>query len=283
MTTPRTTQTAPTPEQIRAGWDRVAPGFDEHLTPFHITRGDELLRRHGVTAGTRFLDVAAGSGALTIPAARLGAQVVATDISPAMIDRLTARARAEGLTNIDARVMDGHALDLDDDAFDVSGSLHGVSVFGDMARGLREMVRVTRPGGRVLIVAFGPLPRAEFLTFFFGAVRAVVPGFTGMPTDPPPLPFQVADPDRLHDKLTGAGLTGVRVESDVWDLPIRSAGHLWDVVTSSNPLGAAMVADLTDEQLAEVRRVLDGMLRERSGGAREAVLHIAINVGVGTA
>ena len=283
MTTPQATQTAPTPEQIRAGWDRVAPGFDEYLTPPNSALGDKLLRRHGVATGMRVLDVAAGSGALAIPAGRLGAHVVATDISSVMIDRLAARARQEGLTNVEGRVMDGHALDFDDDTFDLAASQHGVSLFPDMARGVREMARVTRPGGRVLIVAFGPPPRAEFLTFFVGAVRTVVPGFTGPPTDPPPLPFQVADPERLRDKLTGAGLSDVRVESDVWDLPVRSGAHLWDVVTSSNPLGAAMVADLTAEQAVETRRVLDGMLRERSGGAPEAVLHIAINIGVGTA
>lgn len=121
MTTARTAQPAPTPQEIRTGWDRVARGFDEHLTPPNTALGDELLRRHGVTAGTRFLDVAAGSGALAIPAARLGAHVVAIDISPVMIERLAARARDEGLS-IDARVMDGHALDLDDDAFDFSAS-----------------------------------------------------------------------------------------------------------------------------------------------------------------
>jgi ubiquinone/menaquinone biosynthesis C-methylase UbiE len=283
MTTAHTTQPAPTPEQIRAGWDRVAPGFDEYLTPPNSALADKVLRRHGVTTGTRVLDVAAGSGALAIPAARLGAQVTATDISPVMIDRLAARARREGLNTVDARVMDGHALDLDDDRFDVAASQHGVSLFGDMARAVREMARVTRPGGRVLIVAAGPLPRAEFLTFFFGAVRAVVPGFAGLPTDPPPLPFQVADPDRLRDKLTGAGLTDVRVERDVWDIPARSGAHLWDIVTSSNPLGAAAVANLSGQQTAEVQRVLDGMLRERSDGGPQAVLHSAVNVGVGTA
>ncbi|HEX6255644.1 MAG TPA: methyltransferase domain-containing protein [Euzebyales bacterium] len=282
MTTPISTQTAPTPEQVRAGWDRVARGFDEYLTPPNSALGDKLLRRHGVSARMRMLDVAAGSGALTLPAARLGAHVVATDISPVMLDRLTIRARDEGLANVETLVMDGHALDLDDDTFDLAASQHGVSLFPDMARAVREMARVTRPGGSVLIVAAGPLPRTEFLTFFFGAVRAVITGFTGLPTDPPPLPFQVADPDRLGDKLTGAGLTDVRVESDMWDIPVRSGVHLWDVVTSSNPLGAAAVADLTDEQTAEVRRVLDGMLLERSGGGPEAVLHSAINVGVGT-
>jgi hypothetical protein len=135
----------------------------------------------------------------------------------------------------------------------------------------------------VLVVAFGPPPQAEFLTFFLGAVRAAVPGFTGLPTDPPPLPFQVADPTRFRAKLTGAGLTDVTVEPDVWDLPVRSAAHLWDFAISSNPIGAALVADLDDEQTAEAQRALDGMLRERSGGRPETVLHTAINVGVGTA
>lgn len=134
----------------------------------------------------------------------------------------------------------------------------------------------------MLIVAFGPLPQAEFLTLFFGALRAAVPGFAGPPTDPPPLPFQVADPELLRRKLAGAGLTEVRVEPEVWDLPVRSAAHLWNVAISSNPLGAAMVADLTDEQTTAARRVLDGMLRERSGGRPDAALHVAINVGVGT-
>lgn len=142
---------------------------------------------------------------------------------------------------------------------------------------------MTRPGGRVLIVAFGPLPQAQFLTFFFGALRAAVPGYAGPPTDPPPLPLQVAHPDLLHRKLAGAGLTDVRVEPEVWDLPVRSAAHLWEVATSSNPLGAATAAGLTDEQTTDARRVLDGMLRERFGGGPDAVLHVAINVGIGTA
>lgn len=75
MTTAHTGRTAPTPEQIRAGWDRVAPRFDEHLTPPTIALGDDLLGQHGVTAGMQFLGVTAGSGALAISATRLGAQV----------------------------------------------------------------------------------------------------------------------------------------------------------------------------------------------------------------
>src|SRR5690606_27753167 len=143
----------------------------------------------------RVLDVAAGSGALSIPAARRGAQVLATDISQQMITLLQNRARAEGLVNLDARVMDGNAMDLPDNTFDVTVSQNGVSVFPDFVQGLSEMARVTRPGGRVVVVCFGPVQRAEFLTFFMAALTAVAPDFCGLPTNPPPLPFQIADPN----------------------------------------------------------------------------------------
>jgi hypothetical protein len=65
-------------------------------------------------------------------------------------------------------------------------------------------------------------------------------------------------------------------------MAFRSGAHLWDSVTSSNPIGAQLVAGLTEAQADEARQVLDGMLRERSGGGPGAVLHAEVNVGVGT-
>ena len=179
----------------REAWDDIAAGYDEFVTPTHMWLGNEALSRVGLAAGMRFLDVAAGSGALSIPAAHRGARVTATDISPAMVARLEARARAEGC-QIETRVMDGHALALEDGAFDVAGSQYGVMLFPDLARALGEMVRVTKPGGRVFLVVYGPPAQVEFLGFFMGAIQAVVPGFTGPTLDPPPLPFQVADAEK---------------------------------------------------------------------------------------
>jgi 2-polyprenyl-3-methyl-5-hydroxy-6-metoxy-1,4-benzoquinol methylase len=67
------------------------------------------------------VDVAAGSGALSIPAARIGVQVLATDQSSVMLDLLHQRAGKEGLS-IETRVMDGHALELEGGSFDLAGS-----------------------------------------------------------------------------------------------------------------------------------------------------------------
>jgi ubiquinone/menaquinone biosynthesis C-methylase UbiE len=271
-----------TAEQVRNGWDSIAAGYDEFVTPMAIRFAEDALRRVGLRSGMRFLDVAAGSGALSIPAARLGAEVVATDIALAMVERLTARARREGLAGLEARVMDGHALDLEDDTFDISGSQFGVSLLPDLKRGLRELVRVTKPGGRVLIVAFGPPQKAEFLGFFLGAMHAAVPGFAGLPNDPPPLQFQVADPGKLRQHMTDTGLPDVRVETVTWHMEFQSATHFWNLVTNSNPVGAMLLADLTAEQRTGVRQVLDGMLRERSGGGPAAALNTEVNIGIGT-
>lgn len=276
-----TTQ-APSTEQIREAWDAIATGFDEFVTPKSVAMGEEALGRVDLRPGIRFLDVAAGTGALSIPAARRGAHVLATDIAPTMIERLKARARAEGLSNLEGVVMNGVALDFDDDTFDVVASQNGVSLFPDLEAGLNQLVRVTRPGGRVLIVALGSPRKAEFLTFFMAAMRVAVPGFAPPPMDPPPLPFQLADPATLHRKLIEAALVDVSVESVTWDMFFESAAHFWDMFSSGNPIGAQLTANVTDEQKAVVQHVLDGMLRDRSGGQPGAVLHAETNIGVGT-
>lgn len=269
-------------EQTRAAWDDIAAGYDEFVTPSgDWALPEDALRRVSLRPGMRFLDVASGSGALSLPAARLGAQVSAVDLSSNMIERLKARAREERLPNLEARVRDGHALELEDDTFDISGSQFGVMLFPDLPRGLSELMRVTKPGGRVLMVTYAPPAKIEFLGFFLGAMHAAVPGFTGLPSDPPPLPFQVADPEKLRQRLAEAGLKDIRVETGAEKLELQSGKHLWDWVTNSNPIARMLVADMTKEQEAKVQQVLDGMLRERSAGSGPAVLTNPVHIGIG--
>lgn len=282
MTAP-TQRPAPTQAQVRAAWEALAPAFDRHITPRSLLFAGEILSGVWVEPGTRLLDVAAGSGALALPAARRGAQVVAVDIAPTMVDRLIQRAHDEGLTETEVRalVMDGERLELDDDRFDVSVSLNGVSLFPGLHSGLTEMARVTRTGGTVLVAAFALPQHVEFIGWTIGALKAAVPGFVPLPADPPPLPFRLADPDRFTAELRDAGLRDVAVRQATVDMSFASAAELLDTLRGSNPIGAAWLTDLTESQAAEVRQILDGMLRERSGGGPGAVLHAQLNIGTG--
>jgi ubiquinone/menaquinone biosynthesis C-methylase UbiE len=263
-------------------WDAIADGYDRYVAPQEADLANEALRLAGLEPGERFLDVAAGTGGLALPAARLGAHVLATDWSAAMVERFEARVRAEGLTNAEGRTMDCHALELPDDVFDVTASQFGVMLVPDQPLALREMARVTRPGGRVLVVAYGPPAELEFLRFFVGALTAVAPDFPGLPDDPPPLEFQAADPAVLRRRLTDAGLKDVHVERTAERPVFASGDELWDWVLHGNPIPGMLVADLADEERERMRRILDGMLRERAAADGRAVLENAVNIGIGT-
>ena len=269
-------------ESAREAWDHIADGYDQFVAPTEVWLANEALKRAGLQPGERFLDVAAGPGGLSLPAARLGARVVATDWSPAMIERLEARARQENLSDVTGRVMDCHALELDDHSFDLTASQFGVMLVPNQALALREMVRVTRPGGRVLLIAYGAPDEIEFLHFFIGALQAIDPGFAGLPESSPPLDFQVSDPEVLRTRLADAGLREVTVATVTEKLRFRSGQELWNWVLFSNPIAGLLTSHLTAEQKVDVRRVLDGMLRERSSDGGPAVLTNPVHIGIGT-
>ena len=267
----------------RAAWDRIAPGYDRTNTPTQMWVAGEGLRRAGVATDTRFLDVAAGSGALSIPAARRGARVLSVDVSRAMLELLRTRAGREGL-EVETRVMDGHALALDDSSFDVAGSQFGVMLFPDMPQGIREMARVVRPSGRVLMIAYGDPHQIDFLGFLVGAVQSVRPDFNGPPMDPPPLPFQLADPNRLRAELAAAGLHDVRVETVTETTEFRSGQELWEWIVWSNPIVEVVLGslNLTADERGVIQHALERMVRERAGGSGPAVLNNPVHIGVGT-
>lgn len=267
-------------DRAKAAWEDLAVGFDAYVTPLGFSIAEDVLDLVDVRGGEVFLDIAAGSGALSLPAARRGADVLATDLSPAMIERLQARAAAEGLGNVEARVMDAYDLDLAADTFDVVASIAGATILPDVGRTLREMVRVTKPGGHAVAVNFGPPERAEFAGVFIGAMQTVIPGFTP-PGEGPSPSFQLADPERMRRELADAGLGDVRVEALTWRMEFESGAHLLNVLRFANPMTGEIVDDLTDKQAAAVEEAIDGALRERSED-HGAVLNTECNVGIGT-
>ena len=97
------------------------------------------------------------------------------------------------------------------------------------------------------------------------------------------LEFQVADPDVLRQRLIDAGLRDVTIDTTNQErVAVRTGQELWDWTLGGNPIPSMLVADLTDRQREDIVQVLDGMVRERSGGNGPAVLTAPLNIGVGT-
>lgn len=260
-------------------WDAIAEGYDRHVAPLEADLAKEALALLGLGSGERFLDVAGGTGGLGFHAARMGAKVLVVDWSRTMIERFHARAREEGLSAADGRVMDCHALDLEDNSFDVTASQFGVmQELPDGTRALREMVPVTRPAGRVMLIVYGPMQKFECITLFLDAYTTVVPDFQPPPDDPQ----WASDPAELARRMTAAGLKEVKVETTAGRVRFRSVDEMWGWLMNCNPFVGIVVADLTEEQRGAMRNDLDRMLRERAEGGDSAVLSNEVNIAIGT-
>jgi SAM-dependent methyltransferase len=114
--------------------------------------GEALVAELGITEGLDVLDLGCGDGTTAVPAAKLGANVLGVDIASNLVAAGNARARSLGLTN--CRFQDGDASDLneiDDDSFDLVVSIFGAMFAPRPADVAKEVVRVTRPGGRIVM------------------------------------------------------------------------------------------------------------------------------------
>ena len=114
--------------------------------------GEALVKDLAITNGLRVLDLGCGDGTTALPAARLGADVLGVDIAANLVDAGNRRAAAEGLTN--CRFQEGDASDLHDlrdDSFDLVVSIFGAMFAPKPFDVAKEMVRVTRPGGRIVM------------------------------------------------------------------------------------------------------------------------------------
>jgi demethylmenaquinone methyltransferase/2-methoxy-6-polyprenyl-1,4-benzoquinol methylase len=168
---------------VRAMFDRIAGVYDPMNTAMTAglhhrwrARAADMAR---VGPGSRVLDVATGTGDLAIELARRvspGGEVVGSDFAEGMLDR--ARAKTDGSTDpLRPRFewADAMSLPYADDSFDSATVGFGARNFDDLGRGLQEMVRVVRPGGRVVVLEMTTPTRAPLSLFYRLWFDRVVP------------------------------------------------------------------------------------------------------------
>lgn len=263
------------PDQDASRWDAYVEGYErtfERLTDAFAGQALDLIEP---LQGAALLDLAAGAGGAALQAARRGAHVTAVDAAPGMVARIRERARAAGLGGVTAHVMDGTALDLPAGAFDAALSSFGVVLFADAARGMAELHRVLRPGGRIAIVTWTEPHRYELAARLRGAVLAV----RGSPPPPGELPAQLrfTDPARLHALAANAGFTNIRIEPAEAALTAASAGAL--AASLAFAPGMATMLDALGPDREAVTQAFIAQLQADQGTSTvslAAVAHIAV-------
>jgi SAM-dependent methyltransferase len=216
-------------------------GVTETIHDLH----EVVIDRLDPHAGQSLLYVACGTGAVAELAAASGAEVVGIDFAPALIEQAKARASERGL-EIDYRVGDAEALNVDDASFDLVASTCGVMFAPDHAAVGRELARVTRPGGRIALVCWTP---ESGLAQMFGVMR---------PFQPAPPPAGVRNQfdwgredyvrDLLGDEFT---LTFERGDSV---LESDSGEAVWRLFSTEYGPTKVLAESLDDEQRGELHR-----------------------------
>jgi ubiquinone/menaquinone biosynthesis C-methylase UbiE len=142
----------------RYGWDRAAADYEPLWKTQLAGAREALLSAAALAPGERVLDVACGTGLVTLPTARAvgpGGRVVGVDLSDRMVDAARALAAAHGVANASFERMDAERLALPDAGFDVVLCALGLMYLPAPEQALREMRRVLRPGGRMAIAVWG--------------------------------------------------------------------------------------------------------------------------------
>ncbi len=177
--------------------------------------GPTLVEAAGIAGGQKVLDVAAGAGNVSIPAAQAGAEVTASDLSPDLLARGKAMAEELGLS-LTWEEADAEALPYGDAAFDAVLSCVGVMFAPHHREAADELIRVTRPGGTLGLISWTP-------EGFIGQMFAVMKPFA-----PPPPPGAQPPPlwgSEAHVReLLGDRVEIHRIERHALDVPVFASG-----------------------------------------------------------
>ncbi len=160
---------------------RIAPRYDliNDLQSFGLHRlwKRRLVRFAGARIGLRAIDLCCGTGDVGFALARTGAEVTGLDFSEEMLAVAKQRKSSGDPGKIEFLHGDALKIPFPDAHFDIVTMSYGLRNLADFAGGLREMHRVVRPGGRIVILDFGKPPNRLWRSLYFGYLRFAVPIF----------------------------------------------------------------------------------------------------------
>ena len=222
MSRPVTTTSDPEPDQQPHRWDEHVTLYEDVFEP--LTQNFALAAIEALSLGprSRVLDSGAGAGGAALELARRGHGVTAIDASMAMVRRAKERASTAGLT-VEVLTMNGQDLSLPDASFDAALSVLGVILFPNAVRGLSELRRAVKPGGRIALVTWTAPEAYELI----GELRAAAISLLGsLPSRPLPALLRFKEKDDFQALLAAAGLPAPEIAEVAGELVAPSPAWL---------------------------------------------------------
>ena len=236
--------------------------------------GEELLDQLDITAGLKVLDLGCGDGTTALPAARLGANVLGVDIASNLVEAGNARAQSLGLTN--CRFQEGDASDLsdiEDDSFDLVVSIFGAMFAPRPFDVAKEVVRVTRPGGRIVMgnwIPNDPTLVAQILKISTSYSPPAPEGFVS------PMTWGVEGD--VIERFTAAGVSQEKIsfERDTYtfNFPAPPSAFLAEFKTYYGPTMNAYEAAAANGREAELNAELDALFNSQNTSPSKAATSI---------
>lgn len=263
-----------------ADWNRVAAAYEEVNETFMGRFADFALDVAELGPADQVLDVATGPGTLAVRAAKKARRVVAVDYAEAMLERLKARVEREAIPNIEVKRMDGQRLELESDTFDAAFSMFGLIFFPDRRRGFGELYRVLKPGGRAIVVGWGPIERAPILS---AMVRGAQEALPDLPPPPAVVPaFSLQDPAQFAAEMAQEGFDRVTILTKTVeeDFP-GTAEEFFDRQAPANLFISALRDKLPDARWKDVRKKACAAIVAAAGDGKKLKVCADANIGIG--
>jgi len=226
----------------RDQWDQCAAGWNGKSSMIRTwlrAPTEIMLQMAAIEPGARVLDVAAGSGDQTLDIAdRVGPSgaVLATDISPAILAFASENASRRGLRNVETKVADGESLGVPETSFDAAICRLGLMFFPDPGKGLQEIHRALKPGGRACTMVFSTPAENPCVDILVSTAL----NHAGLPQrDPyqPGGPLSLGKPGLIDRLFEAAGFSRVATVKIAAPFTLPSARDYLDFVrTSAGPI-----------------------------------------------
>ena len=248
-------------------YNAAADFYDHPANTFWERYGRRTVERIGLTPGQHVLDVCCGSGASAMPAARIVApngSVVGVDLAENLLALAREKAKQLNLTNVDFRSGDMTHLAFEAGTFDVVVCVFGIFFVPDMEVALRELKRVLRAGGKLVITTWGPRFFEPANTEFWNSIRKIRPdlykGFN--PWD------RISEVDDLRSLLEPLGFEALEIVAESGSQTITAPEDWWPMVMGSGYRGT--LDQLHPHQREQVRKENVDFIRDASLRSLEA-------------